>query len=221
MYNLIHIGIWLIIAILIFVYFYIYKITPKDTIEFNTVTISELINEMLEIQKLISTHKYTTRKETKLINNRIIKIKKDVQSYKLFNNIHGLNKNITRQMKNNINKHQHFKKEESEHYVKNIFVEPSVYEKEVIVIINFLEDEIDNLIKYITMINKKKQEENIHLLAVINIIFLPLGFITGYYKMNFITKNNIINSNYGEIWFFILITIYASLFIYIINNLTN
>lgn len=38
--------------------------------------------------------------------------------------------------------------------------------------------------------NVRKQEKNIDLLTIINMIFLPLGVITGYFGMNFASMGN-------------------------------
>ena len=71
--------------------------------------------------------------------------------------------------------------------------------------INIVNDNIKTLQNYEKNYLLKNQQKNINLLSMVNLIFLPLSFIVGYYGMNFVSmssKNGPFNFKYGQSWVF-------------------
>lgn len=54
----------------------------------------------------------------------------------------------------------------------------------------FFSENIKDIREFTNSRNIRKQKKSINLLTIINMIFLPLGFLTGYFGMNFASMGN-------------------------------
>jgi Mg2+ and Co2+ transporter CorA len=77
-----------------------------------------------------------------------------------------------------------------------------------------INDNIKSIQTYEKNIILKTQKKNIDILSIVNLIFLPLSFIVGYYGMNFVsmgtTCKNIggpYNFKYGQVFVWLLVLI--------------
>ena len=171
MYKL-HIGFWLLLAVLIFVATYCYE-KPKIKYLPKINSVEELEEKFNLLESKFLSHDYKDLKKL------YVELKLDLY----YNNS----------------------------YVNN----PKI------ILIN---QKLDSIKSFLQDINSNSTTNNLKIIAMINIVFLPLSFISGFYGVNFefmFKKNNIFTYKYGELWLFAFIFIYGCLFAYVHNKLTS
>tara|TARA_Y100000389_G_C17456630_1_gene518588 strand:- start:1352 stop:1888 length:537 start_codon:yes stop_codon:yes gene_type:complete len=131
------------------------------------------------------------------------------------------NKELDKEIKDLTTKHLYLSLEINNDKLSNPTKDSSHLNRKV----DILNNNIKTLQNYEENYLLKTQKRSIDLLSSINLIFLPLTFIVGYYGMNFISMGSInnktgpFNFKYGQLWVMFLISIVFITFYFIRDKL--